>query len=40
MPLTIEHIRAARERIASYTVHTPLLRLENLDSFLGCQVYF
>lgn len=39
MPLTIEHIRAARERIASYTVHTPLLRLENLDSFLGCQVY-
>lgn len=39
MPLTMESIRAARERIAPYTVQTPLVRLQNLDARLGCQVY-
>lgn len=39
MALTIERIRRARERIAPYIVETPLLRLPNLDHFLGCQVY-
>ena len=39
MPLTMEDIRAARERIAPYTVQTPLIRLQNLDARLGCQVY-
>jgi len=37
--LNIDTIRAARERIAPYIVSTPLLRLQNLDSYLGCQVY-
>ena len=39
MALTIQEIREARERIAPYVVKTPLLRLPNLDGFLGCQVY-
>ncbi len=39
MALNIETIHAARERIAPYIVTTPLLRLHNLDSYLGCQVY-
>lgn len=39
MTLSIDTIRAARERIAPYIVETPLLRLKNLDDFLGCQVY-
>jgi threonine dehydratase len=39
MALTIQTIRQARERIAPYVVRTPLLRLHNLDTYLGCQVY-
>lgn len=39
MALTITQIRSARERIAPYIVTTPLLRLQNLDTYLGCQVY-
>ncbi len=39
MALNIDTIRAARERIAPYIVRTPLLHLQNLDSYLGCQVY-
>lgn len=39
MTITLKTIRAARERIAPYIVQTPLLRLHNLDSFLGCKVY-
>ncbi|MDY3280920.1 threonine ammonia-lyase [Dysosmobacter sp.] len=39
MSFTIENIREARERIAPYIARTPLLRLQNLDSYLGCQVY-
>lgn len=39
MALTLESIQQAAERIAPYTVRTPLLRLWNLDKFLGCEVY-
>ena len=39
MALTKNDIQAAHSRIAPYVVQTPLLRLQNLDAFLGCQVY-
>lgn len=37
--LTIADIIAARERIAPYILHTPLLRVPALDDILGCEVY-
>ena len=39
MPLTIDTIREAYERISPYIAKTPLLRLQSLDPFLGCEVY-
>ena len=39
MSMTLETIRAAHARIASYIVPTPLLRLPALDDALGCEVY-
>jgi len=39
MSFSISEIKQAKERIAPYVVETPLLRMPNLDSFLGCQVY-
>ena len=39
MALTIREIEKARERIAPHIVRTPLLRLKNLDRYLGCEVY-
>lgn len=39
MSFTIQEIRQARERIRPYVLETPLIRLENLDRFLGCRVY-
>ena len=39
MALTLEKIRAARERIAPYIITTPLLRLPALDPFFGCRVH-
>lgn len=39
MTLDLNSIKEARERIASYIVETPLLRLKNLDERLGCEVY-
>ncbi len=39
MSVTLENIKQARERIAPYIVRTPLLRLQNLDPYLGCEVY-
>ena len=39
MSITLDMILEAQERIAPYIVKTPLLRLQNLDPFLGCQVY-
>ena len=39
MSLTIREIEEARRRIAPYIMQTPLLRLQNLDAYLGCQVY-
>lgn len=39
MTLKLADIKEARERIAPYTVETPLLRLHNLEEYLGCEVY-
>ena len=39
MILSIREIRAARDRIKPYIAETPLLRLQNLDAYLGCEVY-
>ena len=39
MPLTIREIEVARNRIAPYIMQTPLLRMKNLDQYLGCEVY-
>ena len=39
MPITLETIREAQERIAPYVLRTPLLRLHSLDALLGCRVY-
>lgn len=37
--ITIGSIHEARKRISPYIYETPLLRLHNLDEYLGCQVY-
>lgn len=37
--LTLNDVLKARERIADYVIHTPLLRLPSLDEELGCRVY-
>ena len=37
--LTLEAIRAARERIAPHIRRTPLLRADSMDARLGCQVH-
>lgn len=37
--LTMEMIQQAQERIAPYMFKTPLIHLNNLDEYLGCQVY-
>lgn len=39
MSFTVETVKEARERIRDYVTETPLLRMEALDGFLGCQVY-
>ena len=39
MALTWKEIQEAQNRIAPYIVKTPLLRLQNLDAYLGCEVY-
>lgn len=39
MPLTLSDIQAAHERIKPYIIETPVLRLHNLEEFLGCEVY-
>ncbi|MCD7953049.1 MAG: threonine/serine dehydratase [Synergistaceae bacterium] len=39
MPFTVSQIKEARERIAPYITETPLIRLGNLDQYLGCRVY-
>ncbi len=39
MNFTVETVKEARERIHDYVTETPLLRMEALDAFLGCQVY-
>src|SRR5690625_1626303 len=37
--ITIEEVHEAQKRIAPYINETPLLHLNNLDEYLGCQVY-
>lgn len=37
--LSIEDVKAARQRISPYIVRTPLLRMPALDTALGCEVY-
>ena len=39
MSISIDVIKEAQQRIAPYAVRTPLLRLQNLDRYLGCRVY-
>ena len=39
MLLTVREIEEARKRIDKYILTTPLLRLKNLDDYLGCEVY-
>ena len=39
MAVTLERIREAREHISPYVAKTPMLRLKNLDAYLGCEVY-
>lgn len=37
--LTLTQINEAGERLAPYIYQTPLLRMSNLDAWLGCRVY-
>ena len=37
--ISIQEIRQARERIQSYIVQTPVLRMHTLDHYLNCEVY-
>lgn len=39
MSFGIDRILAARQHISPYITKTPLLRLENLDSRLGCRIF-
>lgn len=39
LAFTFEKIQNARKRITPYIMQTPLLRLQNLDAYLGCEVY-
>lgn len=39
MPLTLTRIQEAQTRILPYIYQTPVLRLPNLDPYLGCKVY-
>lgn len=39
MEFTVNTIKEARERISEFVTETPLLRMEALDGYLGCQVY-
>ena len=39
-PLTLQDIKDAQVRIKPYIYRTPLLRIQDLDAVLGCEVYF
>lgn len=39
LPVTLQDIQAAAERIRPYVKRTPILRAEKLDDLLGCEVY-
>ncbi len=40
LPVTIDDIRAAAERIAPYIHHTPLLASAALSAMVGCELRF
>lgn len=40
LPVNINHIKEAAERLSNIVKHTPLLRAERLDEHLGFSVYF
>src|SRR5699024_8840265 len=37
--ITVNNIYQAREKIKPFIVKTPLIRLQNLDEYAGCEVY-
>lgn len=37
--LTLEDVKKAQKRLAPYVYQTPVIRLRNLDAYLGCEVY-
>lgn len=37
--LTLEKIYRAQQRIAPYIYETPIIRMDGLDSYIGCQTY-
>ena len=39
-PITLDEVRAARERIAGRVHRTPVLSSRQLDARLGCRVFF
>lgn len=39
LPVSLEDIKAASERLRDHVRHTPLLRGDKLDNILGCEVY-
>jgi threonine dehydratase len=39
LPVSLEDIKAASERLKDHVRHTPLLRGDKLDSILGCEAY-
>ncbi|MFI5121246.1 MAG: threonine/serine dehydratase [Thermoanaerobaculia bacterium] len=40
LPVTLDDVRAARERIASHVHRTPVLTSRRLDARAGCRLYF
>ena len=39
LPVNLQQIQEAAQRLAPYVKHTPILRPEKLDRLLGCEVY-
>ncbi|SCZ79824.1 threonine/serine dehydratase [Acidaminobacter hydrogenoformans] len=37
--VTLQALKAAQEKLKPYIIETPIIRMENLDARLGCQVY-
>jgi threonine dehydratase len=39
LPVSLNDVKAAKERLKGHAKHTPIVRGEKLDSLLGCEVY-